>query len=395
MAGLLVGFCAPPHSLQSQLADVTQPGDPIIPTADNGLGWQHAAFASIDGDPSNQYIAFDKIDAGFTVFPRLGLTVVCGLRLTSASGPRESDPASYALFGSSDGTNLTLISSGPVAPFTTRLQTRTIVFDNRMPYLRYKLIFPTLSNTATADYMQIGEVELLGVAGPHDATTPGDRIVANSPTNPTPEGVANAIDDQPTQYRTDDEFDAGFTVTPSRGATTLVGLTLTSGNDGPERDPASYGLEGSDDGTNFVAIRSGKLPPFLGRLQKHHVLFPEQTLAFRSYRVRFPTVANPSIAKGVTIAEVELLAHLQPLPEVRSRISNVSYAAGTASITFATISGLSYTVEHTDDPNQSATWVPLPTVISRENSETVLDPSASPVRRFYRVRVESEPATPR
>src|SRR4029450_6818871 len=90
IAGLIVTFCGP---LQAQLSDVTQPGDPIIPTANNGPGWQHEAFASIDNDSLNQYIAFDKLNSGFTVYPRVGLTVVSGLTLTSATNAPESDPA--------------------------------------------------------------------------------------------------------------------------------------------------------------------------------------------------------------------------------------------------------------------------------------------------------------
>jgi hypothetical protein len=307
IAGLIAALSGP---LQAQLADVTQPGDPIVPTANNGPGWQHAAFASIDDDPLNQYIAFDKLNSGFTVSPRVGLTVVSGLALTSANGPPESDPASYVLFGSYDSTNLTQISSGNVAPFTSRLQTQTILFDNKVPYLQYKLIFPTLSNAAVANFMHIGEVELLGTPGPHDASSPRDLIVASSNNSPGSEGVANAIDDQPTKYRNFDKLNAGFTVTPGRGATIVVGLTLTSGNDGAERDPASYTLEGSTNGTNFVAISSGSVPPFPARFHKLHIMFPEHTNSFTSYRLIFPTVANPATANSMDISEVELLAHI-------------------------------------------------------------------------------------
>ena len=57
-----------------------------------------------------------------------------------------------------------------------------------------------------------------------------------------------------------DRLNTGFTVTPRVGLSVVQCLTLTSANDAPERDPASYTLEGSYDGSNFTAIASGAVP---------------------------------------------------------------------------------------------------------------------------------------
>ena len=159
MAGLMVALCGP---LPAQLADVTQPGDPIIPTANNGPGWQHAAYASIDNEPTNQYIAFDKLNAGFTVTPGRGATIVVGLTLTSGNDGAERDPASYTLEGSNDGTNFVAISSGSVPPFPARFHKLHIMFPQHTnSFTSYRLIFPTVANPATAHSMDISEVELL------------------------------------------------------------------------------------------------------------------------------------------------------------------------------------------------------------------------------------------
>src|SRR5688572_1007524 len=140
-----------------------------------------------------------------------------------------------------------------------------------------------------------------------DVTQPGDRIVATSDNSPASDGVANAIDDQPTKYLNFDEFNTGFTVTPAVGATMLFGLTLTSANDHPERDPASYTLEGSSDGTNFVLISSGNVPQFPTRFHKQQILFSEHTNSYTSYRLIFRTVVDPIAANSMQIAEVEFL----------------------------------------------------------------------------------------
>src|SRR5688572_32248214 len=85
-----------------------------------------------------------------------------------------------------------------------------------------------------------------------DVTQPGDPIVATSNNSPGSEGVANAIDNQPTKYLNFDRVNTGFTVSPRVGLTVVQCLSLTSANDAPDRDPADYVLSGSYDGSNFV-----------------------------------------------------------------------------------------------------------------------------------------------
>src|SRR5947208_5070099 len=102
---------------------------------------------------------------------------------------------------------------------------------------------------------------VLAFAGPlhaqlTDITQPGDPIVATSNNSPGSEGVANAIDNAPTKYLNFDKVNTGFTVTPRVGLSVVQGITLTSANDAPERDPASFILSGSYDGTNFTYIAS-------------------------------------------------------------------------------------------------------------------------------------------
>jgi hypothetical protein len=284
--------------------DVTQPGDPIVGTSNNTPGSEGVANA-IDNAPT-KYLNFDRLNTGFTVSPRSGLTVVNGLTLTSANDAPERDPADYTLSGAYDGTNFTLISSGTVPAFASRFQKNTILFDNKVPYLQYRLVFPNVVGPG-GNSMQISEVELLGTLAPTDVTQPGDPIVATSNNSPGSEGVANAIDNAPTKYLNFDKVNTGFTVTPSVGDTIVTGLTLTSANDAPDRDPASYTLEGSNDGTEFVAISSGAVPPFgAARFLKNYIFFPDNTKSFKSYRLIFPTTAGNSTC-CMQVAEVEFL----------------------------------------------------------------------------------------
>src|SRR5205809_6381161 len=85
-----------------------------------------------------------------------------------------------------------------------------------------------------------------------DITQPGDPIVATSNNTPGSEGVANAIDNQPTKYLNFDKLNTGFTVTPRVGLSVVKRMILTSANDAPDRAPAAFQLGGSLDGTSFT-----------------------------------------------------------------------------------------------------------------------------------------------
>src|SRR5206468_5708718 len=107
-------------SVHAQLVDVTQPGDPIVPTSNNSPGSEGVANA-IDNQPT-KYLNFDKLNTGFTVTPRVGLSVVQCLTLTSANDAVERDPSSFVLSGSYDGTNFTQIASNAVPVFSNRFE---------------------------------------------------------------------------------------------------------------------------------------------------------------------------------------------------------------------------------------------------------------------------------
>ena len=144
-----------------------------------------------------------------------------------------------------------------------------------------------------------------------DVTQPGDPIVPTSFNTPVSEQVANAIDNQPTKYLNFDKLNTGLTVSPRIGATIVSGLGLTSANDRPDGDPASYMLSGSLDGTNFTEISSGNVAPFTARFQRQEILFSNET-AYAQYRLIFPTVVDPVVAVAMHIAEVELLTSRDP-----------------------------------------------------------------------------------
>ena len=279
--------------------DVTQPGDEIIATSGNSPGSEGVTNAIDNAD--TKYLNFDISNTGFTVFPSVGLTIVNGISLKSANDAPDRDPITYLLEGTYDGENFVEVASGSVADFPTRFHTNYIFFDNGVAYSGYRLLFPTVDGSSCC--MQIAEVEFLGVQLPGDATQPGDAIIATSGNSPGSEGVGNAIDNADTKYLNFDISNTGFTVTPSVGLTEIIGMSLKSANDAPDRDPITYLLEGSYDGENFTEVSSGDVADFPTRFHTNYIFFDNST-PYLTYRLIFPTVDGSSCC--MQIAEVEL-----------------------------------------------------------------------------------------
>ncbi len=181
--------------------DVTQPGDTITEFGDT-TGTRYGANANpvqaIDdlltewqngGSGPSAGAGFPPFygPVGLIVTPAVGSTVLAGLRVYAGADPQQFDPNGYILEGSNDGgSTYTPIASGPLSlpagpagRNTTAyaadpayqvssgvyVAVQEILFSNTRGFTTYRLTFPSVVNTNTADHLTIGEVELLGVSG--------------------------------------------------------------------------------------------------------------------------------------------------------------------------------------------------------------------------------------
>jgi hypothetical protein len=158
--------------------DVTAPGDIVKGVPDDG-DWPGAETPDLatDDDTSTKYLHFkgETEPTGFQVTPSAGPTIVTGLTLTTANDAAERDPIAFELYGSNvsiDGP-YELIASGDIVDFAQAdawprftMNTTPISFDNDVAYKYYQVMFPTVRDAASANSMQIAEVELLGVVKP-------------------------------------------------------------------------------------------------------------------------------------------------------------------------------------------------------------------------------------
>ena len=137
-----------------------------------------------------------------------------------------------------------------------------------------------------------------------DLSRPTPKVVGSSKNTPKTQTPKHAIDDNVrTKYLNYDAKGSGLTIHTLGGV--INGLSLTSAEDVPGRDPSAYKLEGSEDAKNFVLISQGNVPHFKRRNQKHEIFF-DNNRSFKSYRITFPKLAD-IYAKEMQISEIELL----------------------------------------------------------------------------------------
>jgi len=153
--------------------DITAPGDEVrgVP---NDSDWpdNESPPLAIDDNFQTKYLHFkgETQSTGFQVTPSVGASIVTGLTLTTANDAEARDPVAFELSGSNTSINgpYTLIAKGPIVDFDQNQawprftqNTTPIVFQNKIAYAHYQLLFTDVRNASGANSMQIAEVEFL------------------------------------------------------------------------------------------------------------------------------------------------------------------------------------------------------------------------------------------
>jgi len=123
----------------------------------------------------------------------------------------------------------------------------------------------------------------------NNATVKITRAIPTSSNSPPGEGPNNAFDNNPnTKYLNFDKKNAGVTVQLNTGRA-VTGFTVTTANDFSGRDPTSYKLYGSNDGSTWVLIKEGTLTLSDARYTTSVVIDVNNTTAYAYYFMLFPT----------------------------------------------------------------------------------------------------------
>ena len=250
---------------------------------------------------------------------------------TNAAAPAQiaaavsgSAPLTYRWQKSSGGAFTNLANVGRISGATsTNLIIANATFSDDG---YYQLIATNVAGSVTSSAAYLNVVSATPVV-----TTPGNAITMYNGSSPAAEVVQNAIDGTTSKYlnfgaNTFPPFvgPVGFVVTPAMGSTVVTGLRMFTANDSPERDPADYLLEGSNNGGGtFAAIASGSisLPDDRNAAGQtidaiaefnREINFPNQT-AYTTYRLSISTVKNSATANSMQVGEVQLLGTPPPV----------------------------------------------------------------------------------
>lgn len=110
--------------------------------------------------------------------------------------------------------------------------------------------------------------------------------------SPPGEDAAKAFDNDPnTKYLNFDKYNAGVTIKLNTGRV-VTGFKLTTANDFPGRDPTSYKLYGSNNGTTWTLIQQGNLSLSNDRFWTSPMITITNSTAYVYYYIFFPTTKS-------------------------------------------------------------------------------------------------------
>jgi len=123
----------------------------------------------------------------------------------------------------------------------------------------------------------------------NNATVKITRAIPTSSNSPPGEGPNNAFDNNTsTKYLNFDKKNAGVTVQLNTGRI-VTGFTVTTANDFSGRDPTSYKLYGSNDGSTWTLIKQDTISLSENRFTTSSVIDIANTTAYAYYFMLFPT----------------------------------------------------------------------------------------------------------
>jgi hypothetical protein len=166
-------------AILSAKQDVTSPQDVVVlTTGSSPLGeGPEKAFDNTTathgnlgiGAPNDEFLG----PVAMIVTPAAGSSVVSGIRFYASDYYSDTDPATFQLDGSLDGTTYTLIASGNVllpedrnaTSLPLHLEDQSLserLFVNTNAYRMYRITFGDVKFSFFTDRLEIGEIELLG-----------------------------------------------------------------------------------------------------------------------------------------------------------------------------------------------------------------------------------------
>ena len=295
----------------SELIDVTSEGMATIEVSkDNNQGANagEGSLKLIDNDINSKFLT-GGFPQEFYMQQNFQFPVVVNkYSFTSGNDAPGRDPKDWKLQGSLDGVEFDDLHTITGATFSTRKFTKEFSFENSKAYRHYRIVI--LANNGEGN-IQLSEWRLLNLKiitfGPQDITATSNLTVSRDNTAGAngAEGSNKAIDNN-----VNTKFLVGGFPQPVwmqqnfQNAVKVTAYSITSANDAHDRDPLSWTLSGSNNGTVWTELDARTNEDFDSYFKKRTFQVDnEQT--FTSYRLEI-TENNGSDA--MQLAEWRVLA---------------------------------------------------------------------------------------
>lgn len=299
--------------------DHTDPVGSGTITARNRIGDGEAETMAFDNNPETKWLdhngwagAPTVEDPSWVQFDFAEAVAVNVLGLTSANDGDNRDPENFTVLGSNDGGQTwTSLATWIGESFDDRFERKLFNFDNTLAFNTYRLNIT--KNKGDDTLMQVGEIEFIGPKMPdlNHALAAGTIITAR---NRIGDGEAETMafdGDVNTKWLDHNGWagaptaeDPSWVQVQLTTAAAVNKLAMTSANDADNRDPENFNLEGSNDGTTWVALSNWIGESFDERFERKIFTFSND-LAFSYYRLNI--TKNKGDDTLMQVAEIELI----------------------------------------------------------------------------------------
>lgn len=172
----------------------------------------------------------------------------------------------------------------------------------------------TLSNIAGKVVNTTMRIAMKGDPGSSDLTVPGGMITAEYTDSPVGEDITKLIDNSTaTKYLTNSAGSANYVWVqyqfPNSEKYVVTKYSMTSANDSEERDPLSWTLQGSNNGTSWTTIDTRTNEDFATRFLRREFTCTNTT-AYNYYRLDMRSTSSSMLQ----LAEWELFGISMPTP---------------------------------------------------------------------------------
>ncbi|GLI05241.1 hypothetical protein YDYSG_12710 [Paenibacillus tyrfis] len=237
-------------------------------------------------------------------FPNQSSYVITSYSITSANDFPERDPKDWTLKGSNNGTDWTVLDTRQNESFDSRFQTKTYNFSNQTAYSYYRL---ELSNHS-GGILQLAEVKLFDA---QQWPEPAKVVEITASGEKLPNEGKDKLNDGSSLTKWFTSQKSGWVTYRFDRPMAIGGYVLTSANDVPERDPAEWTLQASNDGKQWVTLDTRKGEQFRYRYQR--TSYSVRSDAKYSY---YKLNMKASEGNKLQLAEIEFIPKDSPLQSI-------------------------------------------------------------------------------